>query len=88
MRKNHEATVARVAGGARWTDAEAAAELLGLSVVTLRRTAIERDGEAAVLKEVGATGETSLRLLPGIPVRRGSVALALNDYLGRHGAAS
>jgi len=87
MRKNHEATVARVAGGARWTGAKAA-ELLGLSVVTLRRTAIERDGEAAVLKEVGATGETSPRLLPGIPVRRGSVALALNDYLGRHGAAS
>jgi hypothetical protein len=51
------------------------------------RSAIDRNGEAAVLKEVGATGETFARLLAGLPVRRGSVALALN-YLARQGAAA
>ena len=45
MRKRHEVEDARVAPGVRWMDAEAAAEILGLSVVTLRRT-LERNARA------------------------------------------
>jgi len=66
MRRKHEVAVARVAPAARWMDAEAAAEILGLSVVTLRR-ALERNARAeadgaTVARVDGITGRKLGRL--------------------------
>ncbi len=66
MRKKHEVAGARVAPAARWMAPEAAAEILGLSVVTLRRT-LERNaraepGEATIARVDGITGRKVGRL--------------------------
>ncbi|MCK6590450.1 MAG: hypothetical protein L6Q76_23040 [Polyangiaceae bacterium] len=66
MRKRREIEDARVTRGARWMNAEAAAELLGLSVVTLRRT-LERNARAepdgaTIARVDGITGRKLGRL--------------------------
>jgi len=66
MRKKHEVAGARVAPAARWMAPEAAAEILGLSVVTLRRT-LERNaraepGEATIARVDGIIGRKIGRL--------------------------
>ena len=83
VRKKHEVEDTRVAWGARWMNAEAAAEILGLSVVTLRRT-LERNaraepGEATIARVDGITGRKLGRLWRvrldarwmGLPIEQG-----------------
>ena len=66
VRKRHDNEDTRGARGVRWMDAEAAAEILGLSVVTLRRT-LERNARAeadgaTIARVDGITGRKLGRL--------------------------